>query len=260
MFNTYQKVGTGTSETSIPDEGDPGRRLALRIEGDRRLMARLEQPCRCGKQEITMSHNTQTQPAFVRAANLETSMMYMGSIMSFLVRGQDADGRFAMVEYRARPGNEPPPHVHLWEHEIFHVLEGQMEFHCEDQVKTVGAGETIFLPKGKAHAFYIRSAYLRTLIMALATTDNPVALDSYFAGMAGPATSMDIPVDAITYLLDDPSHAIEAGARYGIKMLSAEETKRALPHFGGLGANLGQAFDSNEGASRMAKANGEHHG
>jgi Cupin domain len=77
-------------------------------------------------------------------------MMYMGSIMSFLVRAQDTDGRFAMVEYRARPGNEPPPHVHLWEHEIFSVLEGKIEFHCEDQVETVGPGETIFLPKGKA--------------------------------------------------------------------------------------------------------------
>jgi hypothetical protein len=31
---------------------------------------------------------------------------------------------------------------------------------------------------------------------------------------------------------------IEAGEKYGIKMLSPEEAKRALPHFGGLGANL----------------------
>jgi hypothetical protein len=43
----------------------------------------------------------------------------------------------------------------LWEHEIFYVLEGKVEFHCEDQVETVGAGETVFLPKGKAHAYYM---------------------------------------------------------------------------------------------------------
>jgi quercetin dioxygenase-like cupin family protein len=59
-------------------------------------------------------------------------MMYVGSIMSFLIRAQDTDGRFAMVEYRARPGNEPPPHVHLWEHEMYFVLEGKIEFHCGD--------------------------------------------------------------------------------------------------------------------------------
>ena len=189
----------------------------------------------------------QSKSAFVRAANLETSMMYMGSIMSFLVRGQETDGRFSMVEYRARPGNEPPPHVHLSEHEIFHVLEGQIEFHCEDQVETVNAGETIFLPKEKAHAFYIRSPYLRTLIIALATTDQPVALDTYFAGMAEPASSMDIPADAVTYRMDDPSHAIETGAQYGIKMLSPDEAKRALPHFGGLGANLAPTSLGNGG-------------
>jgi len=79
-----------------------------------------------------MKESTQTASAFVRGANLKTSMMYMGSIIPFLVRAQDTDGRFAMVEYRARPGNEPPPHVHLWEHEIFPVLEGKTEFHLED--------------------------------------------------------------------------------------------------------------------------------
>jgi quercetin dioxygenase-like cupin family protein len=189
-----------------------------------------------------MTQSTQTTNAFVRGANLDTSMMYMGSIMSFLVRARDTDGRFAMVEYRARPGNEPPPHVHLFEHEIFSVLEGKIEFHIEDQVETVGAGETIFLPKGKAHAFYIRSDYLRTLIINLATTEEPAALDSYFESMARRATSMDIPTDAVTYFKDDPSHAIEAGKKYGIKMLSPEEARRVLPHFKGLGANLSQAL------------------
>ena len=186
-----------------------------------------------------MKESMQAANSFVRGANLKTSMMCMGSIMSFLVRAQDTDGRFSMVEYRARPGNEPPPHAHLWEHEIFSVLEGKIEFHVEDhQVQTVGPGETIFLPKGKAHAFYIRSEYLRTLIISLATGENPAALDSYFASMSKPATSMNIPTNAVTYLTDDPSHAIEAGAKYGIKFLSPDEVRRALPHFGGLGANL----------------------
>jgi hypothetical protein len=103
------------------------------------------------------------------------------------------------------------------------------------------------LPKEQGHAFYIRSPYLRTLIIALATTDQPVALDTYFAGMAEPASSMDIPDEAVTYRMDDPSHAIEAGARHGIRMLSPDEAKQALPHFGGLGANL-ESTSPNSGA------------
>jgi hypothetical protein len=54
--------------------------------------------------------------------------------------------------------------------------------------------------------------------------------------MAKPATSMDIPTDAVTYLTDDPSRAIEAGKKYGIEILSPGEARQALPHFGGLGA------------------------
>jgi hypothetical protein len=50
-----------------------------------------------------MKESMQAANSFVRGANLKTSMMCMGSIMSFLVRAQDTDGRFSMVEYRARP-------------------------------------------------------------------------------------------------------------------------------------------------------------
>ena len=72
----------------------------------------------------------------------------------------------------------------------------------------------------------------------MATADEPAALDSSFASMAKPATSMDIPTDAVTYLTDDPSRAIEAGKKYGIEILSPGEARQALPHFGGLGARL----------------------
>ena len=72
----------------------------------------------------------------------------------------------------------------------------------------------------------------------MATADEPAALDSSFASMAKPATSMDIPTDAVTYLTDDPSRAIEAGKKYGIEILSPGEARQALPHFVGLGARL----------------------
>lgn len=42
--------------------------------------------------------------AFERAATLETSKFYMGNIMSFLVRGEESDGKVAMMEYRSKPG------------------------------------------------------------------------------------------------------------------------------------------------------------
>ena len=71
--------------------------------------------------------------AFARAVDVHATIAYMGSLMTFLAKGSETGGRFALMEYHTRPGNEPPPHVHEWEHELYFVLEGTMRFYCEDK-------------------------------------------------------------------------------------------------------------------------------
>jgi mannose-6-phosphate isomerase-like protein (cupin superfamily) len=66
--------------------------------------------------------------AFARAVNDEATFAYMGSLMTFLAKGSETGGRFAHMEYYTKPGNEPPPHVHEREHELYFVLEGAMCF------------------------------------------------------------------------------------------------------------------------------------
>jgi quercetin dioxygenase-like cupin family protein len=60
--------------------------------------------------------------AFARAANSDSTFAYMGSLITFLATGSETDGRFALMEYHTKPGNEPPPHVHEREHELYFVL------------------------------------------------------------------------------------------------------------------------------------------
>jgi hypothetical protein len=57
------------------------------------------------------------QVDFKRTAGLSNTFAYMGSLMSFLVEGDETNRQFALMEYRAKPGNEPPPHIHEWEDE-----------------------------------------------------------------------------------------------------------------------------------------------
>ena len=102
--------------------------------------------------------------AFARAVTLESTFAYMGSLMTFLAKGSETGGRFALMEFLTKPGNEPPPHVHEREHELYFVLEGTMRFYCEDKILDIGAGEVVFLPQGKAHAFICTSDVVRTLI------------------------------------------------------------------------------------------------
>jgi quercetin dioxygenase-like cupin family protein len=131
--------------------------------------------------------------AFARAVNVKSTVANMGSLTTFLAKGSETSGRFALMQFHTKPGNEPPPHVHEWEHELHFVLEGTMRFYCEDKVMDIGAGDVVFLPQGKPHAFTCTSEVVRTLIFVQATGEDDVVLDSYILAAAEPATSMVLP-------------------------------------------------------------------
>jgi mannose-6-phosphate isomerase-like protein (cupin superfamily) len=102
-----------------------------------------------------MSKPRSTAPsAFQRSPSPKTTLAYMGSIMSLFARGEETGGRFALMEFHSRPGNEPPPHVHEWEHELYYLLEGRMEFYCGDEILRIGTGEVAFLPRQSPRLLY----------------------------------------------------------------------------------------------------------
>jgi len=183
-----------------------------------------------------MSKARSTAPsAFQRSSSPKMSLAYMGSIMSLFAKGEETGGRFALMEFHSRPGNEPPPHVHEWEHELYYLLEGRMEFYCDNEVLRIGAGEVAFLPQGKAHAFYVRSPFVRSLIFVQATGERAVGLDRYFIDMGEPAASMRLPDHQATHAISDPARAVRVAAANGIRILSPEETGELLPHYPGFG-------------------------
>ena len=168
--------------------------------------------------------------AFVRGPVLETSLFYMGSLISVLASSYQTQNGFTLLEYRSHPGNEPPPHVHIDADELLYVLDGEIEAYCQSKVLPVRAGECLFLPRNQAHAWFVLSPQLHALILT-----QPGGIDGYFRAMASPATSMELPDRAITYAMDDPQHAIRVALRHGIRILDPEEAKRLLPHYPGFG-------------------------
>ena len=165
----------------------------------------------------------------------------MGSVLSFLVKADDVAGKLSLILAHARSGNEPPPHLHNYEHEIYYVLDGTMEFFCEgeDDSFVVDAGGMLFLPQGKAHAVYFRSPEVRTLVVGVAAGQDPVKLDKYFRHMAvGPATTMDLPNNAATYSTSDLKEAFEVAEAHGYTLLLPDEAAQRLPNYPGFGANL----------------------
>ena len=182
------------------------------------------------KLETMKNSDAIVQANYKRRTDLENTYAYMGSLMTFLVEGRDTGGQFALMECRGQQGNEPPPHWHEFEDETLYVLAGELEAYLGDQVLRIGPGELLFIPRGEPHAWYILSPSFRMLIMT-----NPPQVDGYFREMGQPAETLKINDDRVTYAMSDPQHAIEVGAKYGIRFLTPEQTKKAFPKYAGFG-------------------------
>jgi quercetin dioxygenase-like cupin family protein len=80
--------------------------------------------------------------------------------------GDDSDGRFALFELNLRKGDEPPMHLHTREDELLFVLDGLIEISLDGACFRLGAGASIFLPRGSEHAYALHSETARLLLVA----------------------------------------------------------------------------------------------
>jgi quercetin dioxygenase-like cupin family protein len=75
--------------------------------------------------------------------------------VELLVRSQDTDGRFSLVEHPIAPrALAGPMHVHEHEDEYSYVLEGEVGFQVGDEVFSAGPGKLVAKPRGIWHGFW----------------------------------------------------------------------------------------------------------
>jgi quercetin dioxygenase-like cupin family protein len=77
----------------------------------------------------------------------------LGETVTIKQTAASTGGKFTVVEIQSWPGGGPPPHVHRVQDEMFYVLEGTYEFLVGNKRETVGAGATVFVPRGTKHAY-----------------------------------------------------------------------------------------------------------
>jgi hypothetical protein len=58
----------------------------------------------------------------------------MDSLLTFLAESKDTGGSFTLIEGLLKPGNEPAPHIHGREDELFYILEGEMDMYVGNGV------------------------------------------------------------------------------------------------------------------------------
>jgi hypothetical protein len=104
----------------------------------------------------------------------------------------------------------------------------------QEKLFDVQAGGVAFLPQSQPHAFACLTSEVRALLLAAASGEQTVGMDGYFLAMGEPARDMVLPDAVMTNAGDDPEQAIKVGASWGIRFLTPEDTKNALPLYLGL--------------------------
>ena len=166
--------------------------------------------------------------AYKRAPALSNSTWYKGILMSQMAGTADTNGAFDLVISKNRRGTEPPPHVHSRDDEFFYLFSGEITAYVEDEVFQVTAGECLFLPRRKPHAWLITSEEIHVILLT-----TPGGFMDAINKMNAPAERMELPsaADTVTYATADLTETINVFEQYGIRLLTAEEIRTQMPHY-----------------------------
>jgi mannose-6-phosphate isomerase-like protein (cupin superfamily) len=123
----------------------------------------------------------------------------LGVISMRVLVDDQADGAFALVEFRGGEGPWTLPHVHERTSESFFVLDGDFDFECDGEPIAAGAGDYVLIPVGSAHMITARPGG-GTLLSIMA----PAGLHEMFRALGR------LPGDS----LRDPVVRREISARY----------------------------------------------
>ena len=169
-----------------------------------------------------------TLKAYKRTPDLSNSTWYKGILNSLMAETKDNDGAFDFGITRIIRGTEPPPHVHSREHEFFYILSGEMRVYVSGELFDLTAGDCMFLPLGRPHAWRVMSDELH--LIALIT---PGGFFDAVSTMHAPAERMEVPTDAntITYANADMTDTIKIFERIGLQFLTEDEVRVEMPQY-----------------------------
>lgn len=119
-----------------------------------------------------------------------------GGNYRIIVPGEQTQGNYAVIEMIVPPGGGPPPHSHPETQEMFHVLEGELEFKTETGKQLVRKDGFVNIPFGGAvHCFKNTSENYARLLCTVV----PAGLENLFREIGSPAEAGQfLPVPELT--------------------------------------------------------------
>jgi hypothetical protein len=109
-----------------------------------------------------------------------------------------------------------------------YILSGELRAYADGNVFSLTAGECIFLPRRKPHAWLITSDEAKLILVV-----TPGGFLDALNKLSAQAGQMDLPAgpDTVTYATADITETIKVFEQYGIRLLTPERRRRPFPGF-----------------------------
>lgn len=134
-----------------------------------------------------------------------------GDMYTFLVTGDESGGAMFALDCLVGAGGGPPPHRHLAEDELFAITAGSIAFTANGQTRTVGAGESVFVPRGTAHSYRNEGDEPARMIAVY----TPAGMEGWFQEVCAPVDDPTSHPPAVTDELI--RRMLDAGPRYNVE-------------------------------------------
>ena len=112
----------------------------------------------------------------------------VGDTYTILLSGRETAGKYCLIDMNVPHCGGPGPHRHDFE-EMFHILEGEIEFTFRGEKKLVKAGITVNIPANAPH-FFTNSAASRARMLCMCAA---AGQEEFFSGIGTPVASRTAP-------------------------------------------------------------------
>ncbi|MCP6762979.1 MAG: cupin domain-containing protein [Fischerella sp. CENA71] len=121
----------------------------------------------------------------------------LGGQFTTKATGETSNGAWTVYEIEDTENNGPPLHTHPWE-EAFYILEGELELQVGTETIVATTGFFVNIPENTAHAFKVRSAVAKFLVLIA-----PKTAKDFYEKLGGLADSLTIDIEKAQPILDD---------------------------------------------------------
>ena len=136
-----------------------------------------------------------------------------GDMYTFLVTGEESSGMMFALDCLVGVGGGPPMHRHLAEDELFTITDGTIKFSADGETRSLSSGETIFVPRGTAHAYTNDGTSAARMIAVY----SPAGMEGWFREVYQPVKDPSEPPPPVTPEMLEGMRV--AGPRYNVEWI-----------------------------------------